>query len=105
MIAEYLEHALQFERMAAEATDPALQESLSKQARAYRKLASERAERQGLPRPPNPGAPVTRPDCKKCGTRMMLARIMPVHGRPDHDARTFDCPKCGTTETEIVKFR
>jgi hypothetical protein len=52
MIAEYLEHALQFERMAAEAADPALKESLTKQAIAYRKLASERAERQGLPRPP-----------------------------------------------------
>jgi len=54
MIAEYLEHALQFERMAAEATDPALKESLAKQAGAYRKLASERAERQGLPKPPEP---------------------------------------------------
>ena len=48
MIAEYLEHALQFERMAAEATDPQLKESLAKQGAAYRKLASERAERQGL---------------------------------------------------------
>jgi hypothetical protein len=54
MIAEYLEHALQFERMAAEASDPALRESLSRQALAYRKLAAERAERQGLPRPPPP---------------------------------------------------
>jgi hypothetical protein len=41
MIAEYLDHAIQFERMAAEATDPALKESLSKQAHAYRKLAEE----------------------------------------------------------------
>ena len=55
MIAEYLEHALQFERMAAEATDPALKVSLANQAAAYRKLAAERAERQGLPRPPQPG--------------------------------------------------
>jgi hypothetical protein len=54
MIAEYLEHALQFERMAAEASDPALKESFGKQAVAYRKLAAERAERQGLPRPPGP---------------------------------------------------
>ena len=52
MIAEYLEHALQFERMAADATDPALKESLSKQAVAYRKLAAERAERLNLPPPP-----------------------------------------------------
>jgi hypothetical protein len=48
MIAEYLEHALEFERMANEATDPALKESLLKQAQAYRKLAAERAERQNL---------------------------------------------------------
>jgi hypothetical protein len=52
MIAEYLEHALQFEKMAAEATDPQLKESLGKQAVAYRKLATERAERLNLPPPP-----------------------------------------------------
>jgi hypothetical protein len=54
MIAEYLEHALQFERMAADETDPALKASLSQQALAYRKLASERAARLNLPPPPNP---------------------------------------------------
>ena len=52
MIAEYLEHALQFEKMASEATDPALKESLARQAVAYRKLAAERAERLNLARPP-----------------------------------------------------
>ena len=52
MIAEYLEHALQFERMAADETDLALKESLTKQAHAYRKLAEERAARLGLPKPP-----------------------------------------------------
>ena len=40
--------------MAAEASDPALKESFNKQALAYRKLAAERAERMGLPRPPRP---------------------------------------------------
>lgn len=45
MIAEYLEHALQFEKMANEATDPALKQQLTKQAEAYRKLAGERARR------------------------------------------------------------
>ena len=49
MVAEYLEHVLQFERMAAEATDPALKESFEKQAAAYRKLADERAARLKLP--------------------------------------------------------
>ena len=52
MIAEYLEHARQFERMAAEETDPALKETLAKQALAYRKLAAERAERLNLLRTP-----------------------------------------------------
>jgi hypothetical protein len=56
MIAEYLDHATEFERMAAEATDPALKDSLSKQAHAYRKLAEERAERLRLPKPPDPTA-------------------------------------------------
>jgi hypothetical protein len=55
MIAEYLEHALQFEQMAAEAADSALKDSLAKQAAAYRKLATERAERLHLTVPP-PGA-------------------------------------------------
>jgi hypothetical protein len=54
MIAEYVEHAIQFERMAGEAADPALKESLSKQARAYRKLTEERAERLHLPKSPQP---------------------------------------------------
>ena len=45
MIAEYLDHALQFERMASEASDPALKASLSRQAHDYHKLAEERAER------------------------------------------------------------
>jgi hypothetical protein len=57
MIAGYLEHALEFERMAAEATDPRLKESLTEQAVAYRKLAQERARRLGLQT-----VPMTRPD-------------------------------------------
>jgi hypothetical protein len=52
MIAEYLEHALQFERMASEATDLGLRQSLEKQAAAYRKLARDRAARMKLPPPP-----------------------------------------------------
>jgi hypothetical protein len=52
MIAEYLEHALQFDRMASEAVDAGLKESLEKQAADYRKLARERAARMNLPPPP-----------------------------------------------------
>jgi hypothetical protein len=45
MIAEYLEHALQFERLAAGEQDPSLKVNLEKQAGAYRKLAGERAKK------------------------------------------------------------
>jgi len=55
MIADYLERAFQFDRMAAEATDPKLKESLDKQAVAYHKLAEKRAAEIKLP-------PVNLPD-------------------------------------------
>ena len=45
MIAEYLEHALQFERLAAGEQNPSLKANLEKQAGAYRKLAGERAKK------------------------------------------------------------
>jgi hypothetical protein len=45
MIAEYLEHALQFERLAADESDLQLKASLERQAVAYRRLAAERAAR------------------------------------------------------------
>ncbi len=52
MIAEYLEHALQFERMAAFETNAELKAQLEKQAAAYRRLAAERANKLFLPLPP-----------------------------------------------------
>jgi hypothetical protein len=55
MIAEYLEHALQFERLAAEEPNPDLKAQLAKQAAAYRKLAAERTKKLGL-EPPLRGA-------------------------------------------------
>jgi hypothetical protein len=48
MIAEYLEHAITFERMASEADDPALREQLLRQASEYRNLAEDRADRLEL---------------------------------------------------------
>jgi hypothetical protein len=48
-IAEYLEEALKFERMAAEETGPKLKDSLTQQAVAYRKLAEKRAAELKLP--------------------------------------------------------
>jgi hypothetical protein len=48
---------------------------------------------------------IVRPACPKCGTRMMLAGVSYLQGRPDHDERTFDCPKCENELSEIVKFK
>ena len=45
MIAEYLEHAVHFEQMAAETAGEDLRETLLAQARAYHKMAAERAKR------------------------------------------------------------
>jgi hypothetical protein len=53
LLTEYLEHALSFERMAAQESNPELKAQFEKQAVAYRKLAAERAEKYGLP-PPSP---------------------------------------------------
>jgi hypothetical protein len=51
LIAEYLDRALQFERMAEYSQDPKLREQLLQQSVAYRKLASKRALQLGLPPP------------------------------------------------------
>ena len=53
MIAEYLEHAIQFERLAAAEKEPKLRIQLEGQAAAYRKLARERAKNLGLEIPPH----------------------------------------------------
>jgi hypothetical protein len=47
MIAEYLENAIKFERLAADEQNPKLKADFEKQALAYRKLASERASKPG----------------------------------------------------------
>jgi hypothetical protein len=55
LIAEYLERAADFEKMAVTEKDSTLKANLLKQAAAYRKLAEERAQRLNLtplPRPP-----------------------------------------------------
>ncbi|WP_082649713.1 hypothetical protein [Bradyrhizobium lablabi] len=54
LLTEYLEHALTFERLAAEETNPELRKCFEMQAVAYRKLISERAARYGLPQPSPP---------------------------------------------------
>jgi len=54
LLTEYLEHALTFKRMAAEETNPEVKAQFEKQAAAYRKLATERAAKYGLPAPSQP---------------------------------------------------
>jgi hypothetical protein len=51
MLAEYLEKAIGFERMAFAENDPKLKADLEKQARAYRQLATERAQQLKVPGP------------------------------------------------------
>jgi hypothetical protein len=53
MIAEYLEHALNFERMAAEEKNPEVKAVFEKQAATYRKLAAERTKKLGWDQPKN----------------------------------------------------
>jgi hypothetical protein len=54
LLNEYLDHALSFERMAAQENNPAVRLQFETQAAAYRKLAAERAARYGLPAPSPP---------------------------------------------------
>ena len=51
MIAEYLEHALNFERMAGEEKNPAIKAVFEKQAASYRKLIADRTKKFGLDDP------------------------------------------------------
>lgn len=41
------------------------------------------------------------PSCPKCGTRMVLVSIFP--GRPRHDQRIYECPRCEHEVTEIFQ--
>jgi len=51
LVTEYLQQAMEFERMAAEAADPQLAADLKKQAAAYHRLAAKRATELGEPVP------------------------------------------------------
>jgi hypothetical protein len=54
MLAEYLDNAVQFERMAADEKNPKLKAEFERQAATYRKLAEKRAKEYGLKMPPDP---------------------------------------------------
>jgi hypothetical protein len=42
--------------------------------------------------------PLERPLCKRCITRMMLARISP--DEPHYETLSFECPKCERVQIE-----
>jgi hypothetical protein len=62
LLTEYLEHALAFERLAAQENDPQVKAQFESQAAAYRKLAAERAARYGLPAPSPPAQELKAPE-------------------------------------------
>jgi hypothetical protein len=43
------------------------------------------------------------PLCKFCDARMWLVSIEP--DRPNHDRRTFECPRCQELTVEVVNYR
>ncbi len=53
LLTQYLERAVQIEGLAANEPDLKFREELLKQAKAYRRIAAERARQYGLP-PPSP---------------------------------------------------
>jgi len=57
LLTEYIERALQLERLAAGEQDSAFKTQLLNQAAAYRKLATRRAEQYGMPAPSRPKNP------------------------------------------------
>lgn len=44
---------------------------------------------------------VRHPICRKCGTKMYLARLQLE--KSEQDRLTFECPQCAHVEVEIVK--
>jgi hypothetical protein len=54
LVSEYLQDAINFEHLAAQAEDGPFKQSLLQQAAAYRKLAAQRAQALGMPLPPDP---------------------------------------------------
>jgi hypothetical protein len=46
---------------------------------------------------------IAHPKCANCGAPMWLASIEPE--KPDHDRRTFECPRRQEEMVEVVKFK
>jgi hypothetical protein len=60
LLTEYLERAVQLEKLAADEAEPTFKAQLRAQAQAYRKLEDRRAQQYGLP-PPSPPSISTSP--------------------------------------------
>ena len=45
---------------------------------------------------------IVRPQCGACGNKMLLALLTP--DAPGYERRTFQCPICNYSKTEIVEF-
>jgi hypothetical protein len=48
--------------------------------------------------------PMGLPCCNSCVAQMWLVSIEPVE-TPNHDKRTFECPRCQEETVEIVKYK
>ena len=46
---------------------------------------------------------IDQPRCPICQTAMIIIRIEPE--KPDHDRRSYECPKCDHSESMVVKFK
>ena len=46
---------------------------------------------------------ISRPCCEFCNAEMWLVSIEP--DEPDHDRRTFECPRCQQELVEVVKYK
>ena len=47
-----------------------------------------------------------RPDCPRCGARLMLSRIEPYPiDAPTHERHSFECRGCGHSTFQIVEFK
>ena len=109
LLSEYLEHALTFERLAAQESDPAVKSQFEKQAVAYRKTCRRtRSETWTAPSKsagesvvtdekqlvPKQQAQDRTPCCPTCAAfpRLMSAFLDPRRGK---SVRLYECEKCG----------